>query len=293
MRSPTTALILGLACAAVLTSAAQAQDRSGAMALGAEVAAPLGFLALCEAAPEECIADRADRAELAEVRTWAGRARWARTFADAGISLGATPMRPLSPNTLSDAENEDVSEAIRKARVKAKADARKAASRVPAKPGPGSVPAAVKPKAEAARETILSTEVVAPVDFTLLESVNRRVNRAIRRSTDQATFGQTDVWTVPSGARARGDCEDYALAKRRALIDAGVDPDLISVGIVRTYRGEIHAVLLVETGQGEYVLDNLSPWVVRWNEAPYHWLERQTPGSPLAWVQVGDGAAAT
>lgn len=285
---------MGLACAAVLTSAAQAQDRTGAMALGAEVAPPLGFLALCEATPEECIADRSDRAELAQVRTWAGRARWARTFADAGISLGAAPVgRPLSPSTLSDADNEDVGDAIRQARVKAKADARKAASRGPAKPKPGSIPPIVKPKLEAGTESVPATDAPPTVDAALLERVNRHVNRTIRRSTDQATFGETDVWAVPSGARARGDCEDYALAKRRALIEAGVDPDVISLGIVRTYRGEIHAVLLVETGRGEYVLDNLSPWVVRWNQAPYHWLERQVPGSPLAWVRVGEAPTAT
>lgn len=294
MRSTSKTLFMGLAVAAVLTTAAQAQDDAGAMALGVEVAPPLGFLALCETAPEECIADRPNRAQLSEVRAWAGRARWARTFADAGISLGAEPAsQALVPNTLSDAENAHVGDAILKARVQAKADARKAASRRPAKTKPGYPPALVKSKPSAAPEIIEVPAALAPVSFALLETVNRRINRAIRRSTDEATFGQADVWAVPSGSRARGDCEDYALAKRRALIEEGVDPNLISVGIVRTYRGEIHAVLLVETGRGEYVLDNLSPWVVRWNQAPYHWLERQVPGAPLTWVRVDAQAART
>jgi predicted transglutaminase-like cysteine proteinase len=51
----------------------------------------------------------------------------------------------------------------------------------------------------------------------------------------------------------------------------------------------MHAVLLVATVEGEVVLDNLSPWVLPWNEAPYQWLDRQAPGAPTQWVHVGLG----
>ena len=120
-----------------------------------------------------------------------------------------------------------------------------------------------------------------------LEGVNRRLNRAIRRGSDQELFGQADVWVAPAGSRASGDCEDYVLAKRRTLIDAGVDPSRLSIALVLTRRGEGHAVLLVATEEGEYVLDNLSPWVLRWDQAPYEWRERQAPGRPLTWVAAG------
>jgi predicted transglutaminase-like cysteine proteinase len=47
----------------------------------------------------------------------------------------------------------------------------------------------------------------------------------------------------------------------------------------------MHAVLLVATENGEVVLDNLSPWVLPWAEAPYAWLDRQAAGTGK-WVRV-------
>lgn len=301
MRSQSSSVVLALACVAGLATGAQAQDRSGFMAQGTPTAPPAGFLALCETSPQDCVADRGDAAELSAVRAWASRTRWQRTFADAGISIGDPTRRPdLTPNTLSASTNADVGAAIREARAAEKAAARKAAARRPAKPTPGrpttgkagaAKPDAGTPQPEpSASAPSEASGLSAPVvRIRDLEAVNRRINRAIRRSSDEATFGAADVWAAPTGARARGDCEDYALAKRRALIETGVDPDLLSLAIVRTRGGEIHAVLLVRAGDGEYVLDNLSPWVVRWDSAPYDWLERQTPGSPLVWTRLEAG----
>lgn len=305
MRSQSSSVVLALACVAGLVTGAQAQDRSGLMAEGTPTTPPSGFLALCETSPQDCVADRGDDAALSAVRAWASRTRWQRTFADAGISIGDPTGRPhLTPNTLSASTNADVGAAIREARAAEKAAARKAEARRPAKPTPGK-PAAGKlaagkpqpePAASAPSEASVSSEGSAvstpPVRIRDLEAINRRINRAIRRSSDEATFGAADVWAAPTGARARGDCEDYALAKRRALIETGVDPDLLSLAIVRTRGGEIHAVLLVRAQDGEYVLDNLSPWVVRWDSAPYDWLERQTPGAPLVWTRLEAGDAA-
>lgn len=128
--------------------------------------------------------------------------------------------------------------------------------------------------------------MLATVSIDVLQSVNRRINRSIRRASDIDAFGRDDLWLAPTGPRATGDCEDYVLAKRRALIDLGIAPGALSIAIVRTRRGESHAVLLVATPQGEQVLDNLSPWVLRWNDAPYEWRERQMPGQPLSWVRI-------
>jgi predicted transglutaminase-like cysteine proteinase len=119
-----------------------------------------------------------------------------------------------------------------------------------------------------------------------LQTINRRINRTIRRASDTDAFGREDVWVLPTGPRPTGDCEDYVLAKRRALIEAGITPAALSIAIVRTRRGETHAVLLVATAEGEQVLDNLSPWVLRWDQAPYEWIQRQAPGRALSWVTV-------
>ncbi|WP_309630358.1 transglutaminase-like cysteine peptidase [Brevundimonas sp.] len=296
MRSQYSSVVLALACVAGLATGAKAQDLSGFMAEGAPTAPPAGFLVLCETSPQDCVADRGDAAALSAVRAWASRTRWQRTFADAGISIGDPAGRSdLTPNTLSASTNADVGAAIREARAAEKAAARKAAARRPAKPGPGK-PTPAKPAVGAlqpppAVSAPSGTAVTSPPPVRIrdLEAVNRRINWAIRRSSDEATFGAADVWAAPTGPRPRGDCEDYALAKRRALIETGVDPDLLSLAIVRTRGGEIHAVLLVRAGDGEYVLDNLSPWVVRWDSAPYDWLERQTPGAPLVWTRLEGG----
>ena len=61
----------------------------------------------------------------------------------------------------------------------------------------------------------------------------------------------------------------------------------LTIAIVRTRQGEGHAVLLVATDQGEYVLDNLSPWAMPWRQVGYQWLKRQAPGQPLTWVSIG------
>lgn len=60
----------------------------------------------------------------------------------------------------------------------------------------------------------------------------------------------------------------------------------LSLAVVRTSWGEMHAVLLVSTNRGELVLDNLTSAVMSWRDVDYTWLERQKPGDPLSWVSV-------
>ena len=122
--------------------------------------------------------------------------------------------------------------------------------------------------------------------WRLVNAINRRVNRQIRHTDDIRTFGVQDFWTVPRGDGARGDCEDFVLAKRRALIEAGVPAAVLSIAIVETRWGESHAVLLIAAEQGEFVLDSLTPWVTRWDKVNYVWRERQLPGRPFDWVRA-------
>jgi len=122
--------------------------------------------------------------------------------------------------------------------------------------------------------------------WALLNRVNRSVNRRIRNASDIANYGKADYWQAPSGNNARGDCEDYVLAKREALIASGVPATALSIAIVETRWGESHAVLLVSGDSGEVVLDNLSAWISRWDRTDYTWRERQAPGSVFEWVSV-------
>ncbi len=82
-----------------------------------------------------------------------------------------------------------------------------------------------------------------------------------------------------------GDCEDYALEKRRQLIAAGVPETALSMAVAFTARGESHAVLMVSLESGDWVLDNLTPWATPWGDLNYRWVERQIPGTAL-WTTV-------
>ena len=59
-----------------------------------------------------------------------------------------------------------------------------------------------------------------------LEEANRAVNMAIRYVSDQSQHGESDRWSAPLAtfATAKGDCEDYAIAKYAVLREAGFAP---------------------------------------------------------------------
>lgn len=94
---------------------------------------------------------------------------------------------------------------------------------------------------------------VAAVDRSyLLSEVNRLVNQARYRSDSG------DQWSTPSELLANGgDCEDYAIAKYLLLREMGVSADDMRILILRA-NGNVgeHAVLVVQTSAGPYVLDN-------------------------------------
>lgn len=128
---------------------------------------------------------------------------------------------------------------------------------------------------------------MGPALWAQLNRINEAVNRAIAPQVDQATYGQADYWATPlEDGRKVGDCEDYVLEKQRALIAAGLPREALSIATVTTRWGEAHAVLLVATRQGEFVLDNLSGQIVDWADAPYRWNKRQAPGQPFQWVML-------
>ncbi|RAK52648.1 transglutaminase-like cysteine peptidase [Phenylobacterium deserti] len=123
--------------------------------------------------------------------------------------------------------------------------------------------------------------------WTLLKTVNSQTNAAIQSAEDRQTHGVADFWDTPlESGRTVGDCEDYALEKRRALKAAGVPPHALDIAIGVTPWGETHAVLLVRTSQGDYVLDNLTDWVRRWDLTGYEWRLRQVGGDEGRWRRV-------
>jgi len=133
-------------------------------------------------------------------------------------------------------------------------------------------------------------ETVLTLDHTslgILDRVNRTVNAEVRPMTDMDLYGEAERWSLParSGNRA-GDCEDYALEKRRRLIAAGLPAQAFSLAVVDSRETGPHVVLLVGTDRGDFVLDNLDQWVLPWSKTGYRWVQRQVPTAQLKWARL-------
>lgn len=114
----------------------------------------------------------------------------------------------------------------------------------------------------------------------LIDRVNREVNGSMRPRAEAAG---ADVWKIGGSA---GDCEDYALTKRAALLRKGFPSSSLLMTSVVTRRGESHAVLMVRTDRGDFVLDNLSPLVKPWSATGYRFTSMQSPDNPRMWVRL-------
>ncbi len=119
-----------------------------------------------------------------------------------------------------------------------------------------------------------------------LKTTNQAVNSAALPISDQDLYGTSDHWSLPArrGKRLLGDCEDFVLEKRRLLSARGYPANTLSIALVRTSLGQNHAVLIVSTDQGDFVLDSLSDKVSLWSQAHYTLLLRQSPFGDGIWV---------
>src|SRR5262245_22103389 len=115
-----------------------------------------------------------------------------------------------------------------------------------------------------------------------LQNVNTSITRALTPKDDAHNYGVEEYWTIPIDGY--GDCDDYVLAKRSALIAAGIPESALSIAVVFTPRFVRHALLIVATDHGNYVLDNLRSDIVTWDRADYGWIKHQTPASSSGWA---------
>ena len=118
-----------------------------------------------------------------------------------------------------------------------------------------------------------------------LDSVNRGVNGSVQSVTDMDHWGVVDRWDYPLDGK--GDCEDYVLLKRKILLDRGLPRQALLVTVVKDHAGEGHAVLTVKTNKADYVLDNMSDKILRWDETGYRFVKRQSQIDPNRWMSIG------
>ena len=103
--------------------------------------------------------------------------------------------------------------------------------------------------------------------YKLVERINSDVNARVTYKSDLEQFDTPEFWAM---AGKFGDCEDYALAKREALLQAGWPKDKLGLCICEAF-GSGHCCLWVDTDKGSFILDNNYAFPVKPSELPYKW----------------------
>jgi predicted transglutaminase-like cysteine proteinase len=129
-------------------------------------------------------------------------------------------------------------------------------------------------------ETITLTRTI----WQQIVAVNANVNAAIKPLTDEDHWGLADAWDLPSDGY--GDCEDYQLLKRRLLVDAGLPRRALRMTVVIDEKGEGHAVLMVRTDRGDFILDNKVQAILPWHQTGYIFVKREGQDGP-SWTSLG------
>ena len=120
-----------------------------------------------------------------------------------------------------------------------------------------------------------------------VRAINSKANRIIRPVSDVNQYRIAERWSLPT-ARG-GDCEDYALYKKRELIRAGIPAEQLLIAAVLDRKRQSHAVLILRTGTQDLVLDNMTSRILPWHKTGYTFLRLQDPRQPARWVSVMAG----
>lgn len=125
---------------------------------------------------------------------------------------------------------------------------------------------------------------LTPKLWQTITTVNRQVNTSVRPMTDQDHWGVADRWDIPDDGY--GDCEDYQLLKRKILVESGLPRRAMRMTVVIDEKNEGHAVLMLRTDRGDFVLDNKTDTVLPWFDTGYIYVKRESQDA-LAWVSLG------
>lgn len=121
------------------------------------------------------------------------------------------------------------------------------------------------------------------VAWQVIAEVNADVNGKIIQVTDEDFYGRPELWTYPKSA---GDCEDFALLKKRELKARGFAESDLLITVVKKPDGSGHAILTVRTSEGDFVLDNLDDRVRPWWQTPYRFEKRQSSVDAGTWLLI-------
>ena len=137
------------------------------------------------------------------------------------------------------------------------------------------------------------TNALPPADVNLtaqsykeIARIDLWVNTSVKPLSDPDHWNVVDQWDYPMDGY--GDCEDYALLKRKLLIQDGFPRQALLMTVVKDSHGEGHAVLTVKTNRGEFILDNLTDAIKPWDHTGYRFVKRQSQSDPNVWLNIGE-----
>jgi predicted transglutaminase-like cysteine proteinase len=96
--------------------------------------------------------------------------------------------------------------------------------------------------------------------------INRAANLAISPVSDERQWAVADHWSDPLETLLsnRGDCEDYAIVKYAALLEAGVPADDVKIVVLKNlFPDEYHAVAAARVNGEWLIMDNRTLTLVR------------------------------
>jgi len=125
---------------------------------------------------------------------------------------------------------------------------------------------------------------LTPKIWQAIMKVNAKVNAEIKAVTDEDHIGIVDRWDFPDNGK--GDCEDIQLLKRRELAKLGIPYRAMRMTVVIDELGAGHAVLMIRTDRGDFILDNKHSMVLSWQKTGYTYIKREGTDSQ-EWVHLG------
>jgi len=131
---------------------------------------------------------------------------------------------------------------------------------------------------------------MTPAVWDVLVKTNLRVNRSIKAISDQEHWGVGDIWDYP--ADGSGDCEDFQLLKRKLLVGQGLPRQALRMTVVLDEDNMGHAVLMVRTDAGEFILDNKRDAILSPSRTGYLYVKREGD-TGTAWVPLGGPSPVT
>jgi predicted transglutaminase-like cysteine proteinase len=131
---------------------------------------------------------------------------------------------------------------------------------------------------------------MTPKLWKAMTTLNARINREVEAITDEDHWGVVDRWDLPEDGK--GDCEDFALLKRKRLAEIGVPRRAMLMTVVIDEENAGHAVLMIRTDRGDFILDNKRNAVLPWSQTGYVYVKRESQVR-TGWTSLGGAQTAT